>query len=134
MRIVLDIADNTQSVLYQFNKGKLQSFLEMKENAIIINYFLTLMIEVLQQYTAFKQQEDDDMMTQQIPAKSLVSSITSIFQKKKYKTKKVGKPRIKKVNMNPISERILQIFLTGSLNLHSKCQSILQEFSLSENI
>lgn len=44
---VHEIAKETHSVLYQFNKENLKSFFRYRENVIILDYFLTLAREVL---------------------------------------------------------------------------------------
>jgi len=46
-RVIHNIATETHSVLYQYNKENLKSFFQCKENVIILDYFLSLARSVL---------------------------------------------------------------------------------------
>ncbi|CDW84711.1 UNKNOWN [Stylonychia lemnae] len=111
IKIIQEISNQTQSVLYTFNKKNLRAFLEINENVLILRHFLTKTIRVFENYFQIYDR---------------ISKI-KVCQRKKYKTKKNKKgissyQRRLRVNymQKPIDERTLLLFNQAIHQLYEK--------------
>jgi hypothetical protein len=73
IRVIHGIAEQTQSVLYHYNKKNLKAFLQTTENVIILKFFLEKSISVYQKYQEIHDREAQTMAEAQKGKKTKVS-------------------------------------------------------------